>query len=61
MTTIQDRIKSKSSEGKGIKYEIMVCKDSLGRIWKAPIFGNPSKEERLKQELSFRKYIYNQL
>jgi hypothetical protein len=52
---------TKSSEGKGIKYEIMICKDNLGRIWEAPIFGNPSKEEKLKQELVFRKYIFNHL
>ena len=38
-----------------------MCKDCLGRIWKAPIFGNPSKEELYKQKLSFRKYIFNNL
>ena len=49
----------KPTEGKGIKYEMMMCKDGLGRTWKAPIFGNLTKKERLEQELSFRKYVFN--
>lgn len=41
--------------------QTMMCRDYLGRIWKTPVFGNPSKEEKFKQELAFKKYIFNEI